>query len=128
MSDTATIYDAKPDTDTIGGRLFRAREATGLTVEDLAWRLGVRTTTISNWERDRSQPSAQRLSMICGILNVSLSWMLHGVGSGPDEHEDEALAESVTVQLERLKLLHQRTGSLIRRIEGDIDRMRSATA
>ncbi len=128
MSDTATIYDAKPDMDTIGGRLFRAREATGLTAEELAWRLGVRVGTISNWERDRSQPSAQRLSMVCGILNASLSWMLHGIGTGPDENAEDTLAESVTVQLERLKLLHQRTGSLINRIEGDIDRIRSATA
>ena len=127
MSDTATIYDTNPDLDTTGGRLFRAREATGLTAEELAWRLGVKLSTISNWERDRSQPSAQRLSMVCGILNVSLSWVLHGVGAGPDEGEDEVLTESVTTQLERLKLLHRRTGTLIQRIEGDLDRLRSAS-
>ena len=128
MSDTATIYDDKPDMDTIGGRLFRARDSAGLTAEELAWRLGVRNSTVSNWERDRSQPSAQRLSMVCGILNVSLSWVLHGVGVGPDEGEDDALTESVTTQLERLKLLHRRTGTLIQRIEGDIDRLRSTSA
>lgn len=127
MSDTATIYDAKPDMDTIGGRLFRARDAAGLTADELAWRLGVKVATVNNWERDRSQPSAQRLSMVCGILNVSLSWILHGIGAGPEEFEDDILAESVTTQLERLKLLHRRTGTLIQRIEGDIDRLRSAS-
>ena len=128
MSDTVTIYDSKPDMDTIGGRLFRGRDASGLTAEELAWRLGVKVATVNNWERDRSQPSAHRLSTLCGILNVSLSWVLHGVGTGPDNQEDEIVAESVSVQLERLKLLHRRTGTLIQRIEGDLDRLRSTTA
>jgi HTH-type transcriptional regulator, cell division transcriptional repressor len=86
MSDTATIYSGSPDLDTMGGRLSRARDALGLSTAQLARRLGVQTATISAWETDRSQPRANRLSMLAGVLNVSPSWLLYGVGTAPGRH------------------------------------------
>lgn len=125
MTDTANIYEGIRDLDTMGGRLSRAREASGMTTKQLAWRLGVRTATIKAWETDRSQPRANRLTMLAGILNVSLSWVLHGIGTGPVEDEPEMI-DGVGAQLERLKSLHAETGHLIRRIQGDLDRLSAA--
>jgi len=70
------------DVATFGDRLAAAREAAGLGQEDLARRLGVRLTTISDWEDDRSDPRANRLAMVAGMLNVSLRWLLTGEGDG----------------------------------------------
>ena len=44
------------DGDTLGGRIWRARDATGLSTKELASKLGVRSDTISSWERDRAEP------------------------------------------------------------------------
>lgn len=126
MPDTMTIYSEIPDMDTLGGRLSRARDASGLSAEQLARRLGVRPSTIQGWESDRSQPRANRLSTLAGMLNVSLSWLLHGVGTGPAGENEAEMAESITLQLERLKRLHHETAEIIIQIERDIGRMAAA--
>ena len=125
MPDTATIYSEIPDNDTMGGRLLRARDIAGLSIQELAARLGVKSATVQAWENDRSQPRANRLQMIAGILNVSLSWLLHGVGTGPSEDDRGRLLESMSLQLERLKRLQHESQRLAARIEQDMRRFAS---
>ena len=126
MPDTATIYSDIPDTDTLGGRLSRARDAVGLSAAQLARRIGVQSSTIQAWESDRSQPRANRLSTLAGVLSVSLSWLLHGVGTGPAWENEAEMAQNITLQLERLKRLHRKTADIIVQIERDIGRMAAA--
>ena len=114
------IYEQTPDMDTMGGRLTRARDATGLTARDLAWRLGVKVATVNAWERDRSQPATHRLNMLSGLLSVSISWLLHGVGTSPVEPMEHVAAGKVADQLEKLTSLHEETGELIGRITEEL--------
>lgn len=123
MPDTANIYDGIQDLDTIGGRLSRAREAAALSVKELAWRLGVKVATINAWECDRSQPGANRMNTLAGLLGVSLSWLLHGIGMAPVEREAEITAEAIAGQLERIVALHSETGQLIDRLQSDLARI-----
>lgn len=125
MPDTTNIYEEQPDLDTIGGRLSRAREASGLSVKELAWRLGVQMATINAWECDRSQPGSHRLTKLSGLLGVSLSWILHGVGLAPTEEMEtpRRTAASLNAQLDRLVLLHAETGQLISRLRDDMGRL-----
>lgn len=67
---------------TFGDRVAAAREGLGMTQEDLAKRLGVKLKTIRNWEDDVAEPRANKLQMMSGILNVSLTWLLSGEGDG----------------------------------------------
>ena len=67
---------------TFGDRLTGAREAAGLTQGELAQRLGVQVKTLRMWENDLNAPRANRLSMMSGILNVSLVWLMTGQGDG----------------------------------------------
>jgi len=131
VSDTTNIFEETPDDDTTGGRLSRAREASGLSVKDLAWRLGVKIATVKAWESDRSQPSSHRLANIAGLLKVSLSWIVHGVGIGPSEDEHPATDglqtnPEIAAQLNRLRLLHVETGLLLERMNGAAARRASA--
>ncbi|WP_435258307.1 helix-turn-helix domain-containing protein [Thioclava sp. FR2] len=82
MADSSDWY--AQDVATFGDRLAAAREAAGLTQEELAKRLGVRLTSIKAWEDDSSEPRANRLQMMAGMLNVSIRWMLTGEGEGLD--------------------------------------------
>jgi transcriptional regulator with XRE-family HTH domain len=106
----------------MGGRLSRARDAIGLSTAQLARRLGVQTGTIQAWESDRSQPRANRLSMLAGVLNVSPSWLLHGVGTAPAEDTRSEMVRSLESQLERLKRLQEETTEIIGQIEVDLQR------
>ena len=58
-------------------------------------------------------------------LSISPCWILHGIGAAPVEAEPEMI-DGVGAQLERLKSLHAETGHLIRRIQGDLDRLSAA--
>lgn len=78
-----------PDMATFGDRVAAAREAAGLTQKDLARRLGVRTATVKAWEQDLSEPRANRLSMMAGLLNVSVMWLINGEGEGMDGPSDD---------------------------------------
>lgn len=73
---------------TFGDRLAAAREGVGLTAGELAKRLGVKTSTVTDWENDLKEPRANRLSMLSGMLGISLSWLLTGKGEGVDAPDD----------------------------------------
>lgn len=115
---------------TFGDRLTAAREAVGLTPEELAQRVGVRGTTIVKWEEDLSEPRANRLQMLAGMLGVSLIWLLTGEGDGPEppQDEDEAVAGNrhevavILAEMRGLRLeilgLAGRLGQLERRLHG----------
>ena len=76
------------DMATFGDRLAAAREHAAMSQSDMAKRLGVKVSTLRKWEQDLSEPRANRLSMMAGLLNVSIMWLLNAEGegiSGPDD-------------------------------------------
>ena len=77
-----------PDTATFGDRLAAARDATNMTQQQLAKRLGIKLVTLKAWEGDLSEPRANRLSMLAGLLNVSITWLINGEGEGVDSPEE----------------------------------------
>ena len=85
------------DTATFGDRLAAAREQSGLNQRQLADRLGVKTATIIAWEDDRKEPRANRLTMLSGILGISLSWLMTGTGEGPDTPDDADNGDRLSV-------------------------------
>jgi len=89
MSDTFETDDWYSDeTATFGDRLAAAREAAGLKQKQLAQKIGVKPSTLRHWEEDLSEPRANRLSMLGGILGVSMGWLLNGEGEGLSAPED----------------------------------------
>ncbi|WP_299207267.1 helix-turn-helix domain-containing protein [uncultured Tateyamaria sp.] len=82
MDDQQDWYSA--EAATFGDRVAGAREQAGMTQKQLAKRLGVRLATLRAWEDDLSEPRANRLSMIAGLLNVSMMWLINGEGEGLD--------------------------------------------
>jgi len=80
MDDTQDWYSA--EASTFGDRVAGAREQAGMTQKQLAKRLGVRVSTLRAWEDDLSEPRANRLSILAGLLNVSMMWLINGEGEG----------------------------------------------
>lgn len=79
-----------PDSATFGDRVAGAREAAGMTQAQLARRLGVKKTTLNGWEQDMSEPRANKLSTMAGLVNVSIMWLLTGEGDGMTGPVDDA--------------------------------------
>jgi HTH-type transcriptional regulator, cell division transcriptional repressor len=82
-----------PDTATFGDRISGAREASGMNQTQLAKSLGVKLATLKGWEQDLSEPRANKLSMLAGLLNVSVMWLLNGEGKGVDDPDSEPKVE-----------------------------------
>jgi transcriptional regulator with XRE-family HTH domain len=73
----------------------------------------VKVKTIRAWENDRSEPRANRLQMLAGILGVSIMWLLNGEGDGlegPETPEDmpddmaEILKDMRSLKVEQAQL------------------------
>lgn len=113
-AETHAWFDA--ETTTLGDRLTGAREAAGLGQPDLAKRLGVKVKTIRAWENDQSEPRANRLGMLAGILGVSMMWLLSGQGEGPEGPDaDDVLDEDIERILMDLRQLRTDQAQLAER-------------
>lgn len=119
-------FDWTEDVSTFGDRLARAREFAGMSQAQLARRLGVKTTTIRNWESDRSEPRANRLQMLAGLVSVSMVWLMSGEGDGGPTMQDQDVGpefaglRDVLDQLRDLRIaqdrLADRTGLIEKRL------------
>ena len=83
-----------PETATFGDRVAAAREMADMTQSELARRLGVKVSTLRSWENDLSEPRANRLSTMAGLLNVSMTWLINGQGDGLEAPKEEAALEA----------------------------------
>lgn len=110
----ATLDDYTDASATFGDRLGLAREAMGLSQSELAERIGVRPVTIRNWESDRSEPRANKLQMLAGLLNAPLVWLMSGQGVAPLRDEWDAQGTSRAAARAWLTELRHLRGEQIR--------------
>lgn len=97
-----------PEAATFGDRVTAARDAAGMTQAQLAKRLGIKTGTLRGWEEDLSEPRANKLSMMSGLLNVSMRWLLTGEGEGMDvPGSDTELAGDLASVLTELRVMRE---------------------
>ena len=117
MPKRSIFYDDNEDT-TLGGRVFQAREAAGLTVSQVINRLGVRKATYLAWEADRSEPRANKLVALAGILNVSPTYLLSGLGRAaaqPLKHQQ--IIDELRIEIEQLELTLKAANKMLSRIK-----------
>ncbi|HEV7306488.1 helix-turn-helix domain-containing protein [Ensifer sp.] len=111
------------DGDTLGGRIWRARDAANLSAKELADQLGVRSETVAAWERDRAEPRTSRLFMLAGVLGVTPAWLIAGLGRAPDEGRNDDAGDGLREQLAVIKRLHEQTGKAIAALEIELNRV-----
>ncbi len=114
-AETADWYSG--DHATFGDRLTAARDAQGLSQAQLARRLGVKLKTVQGWENDSSEPRANKLQMVAGLLNVSIRWLLTGEGDGlPEPASSAELAEGAQELLKDVQQMRTQMTQLATRM------------
>ena len=106
--------------DTLGERIAYARERTGLSTAQLARRLGVKSRTLANWERDETEPRANRLVMLAQLLGVAPAWLFEGQKDyAPDVTSPELahIREQLELAKRTIEHLSQIVGTLETMIE-----------
>ena len=117
--DHSEVFGGQDASDTIGGRIARAREAAGLSVAQAARRLGVKTATWQGWENDRAEPRSNRLLMVAGSFGVSPTWLLSGHGDGPTE----VIEDEVQILRQELRSVAQDVASAQIRLDAVLKRL-----
>ncbi len=119
IADTSNWYSE--DAATFGDRLAGARQVAGLDQAGLARRLGVKLKTLQKWENDLAEPRANRLSMMSGLLNVSLRWLLTGEGDGlsgpPDPEGRSANLPEIMTEIRMIRSEMVRSAERLGRLE-----------
>lgn len=120
---TRKVYPRMTDSsdDTLGGRLSAARDASGLSLADVANRVGVKRDSLLAWEADRAEPRPSNLIDLAGILGVSPMWLMTGVGWGPIQEAGDLPLEALKLDLQRLTEAHLECGRLIEKIARQIE-------
>jgi len=87
------------ENETFGSRLLRRRKELKFSQATLGKLTQVAHVTISQWERDETQPAGKRLFKLSKALQCSPTWLLFG-------DEDKVPSEPVQVQ-EELSPVHK---------------------
>ena len=64
---------------TIRDRIFDKLAEMNMTQKEFAKRTGIPETTVSDWKKKKTNPTAEKILIICKILNVTPEWLLSGV-------------------------------------------------
>ncbi|WP_340162312.1 helix-turn-helix transcriptional regulator [uncultured Hoeflea sp.] len=114
---TETYDETYDDGDTLGGRITRARDLAGLTLEEAASRIGVTDETLSEWESDRSEPRANKIMTLAGVLGVSPAWLISGAGDAPQSPGISLAVDEMTGEINRLRELAMQITTCIETLE-----------
>lgn len=72
MIRTLTATSSKmPYMETIGQKIKNLRKALNLTQKEVANRLGIKPSSVTQWERDTTEPSGKNLIGLAGLLKTS---------------------------------------------------------
>ena len=64
---------------TISERIFEKIESLGMTQREFAARTGIKPSTISEWKKNKTNPSSEKIMPICEALDVTPDWLLSGI-------------------------------------------------
>ncbi|MEM9732509.1 MAG: helix-turn-helix domain-containing protein [Pseudomonadota bacterium] len=121
-----SIIEQRGDGDTLGGRILRARQAAGLDRAELVRHLAVRKSTVQAWESDSREPRSSHMNMMAGVLGVTPTWLLQGIGSSPRGEVEADELRVLKAQLSDLEDLAANIQSSIAQIRTSMDHLLSA--
>ncbi len=64
---------------TVRDRIFDKLDELGMTQKEFSEKTGIPQTTVSDWRKKRTNPMAEKIMVICKVLNVTPEWLLTGV-------------------------------------------------
>ena len=64
---------------TISNRIFERLKQLSITQKEFAEKAGIQQSAISEWKKNGTNPSSDKILAICKALDVSPEWLLSGV-------------------------------------------------
>ncbi len=102
----------------ISERIYKYIAERGLSQIEFSKRTGISQSTISDWRRKGTNPSSDKIMIICDVLEVSPLELLTGVdGSSPD-NVDFVVLNKKSGEYQMLETYRQLDGDSRKRLEG----------
>ena len=102
-------------------RIREARKKKGITQKQLAEIVGVRNSSVCNWEKGLNRPDPDTIELICGALDVTPAYIL-----GMDETDTDILTETVKRLLRYYRMLDDAGKELLVEVaEHEVQRVRT---
>ncbi|MCR5701131.1 MAG: helix-turn-helix domain-containing protein [Lachnospiraceae bacterium] len=75
---------------TIRDKIFDKLAELNMTQKEFSKRTGIPETTVSDWKKKKTNPTSEKIMIICKVLDVTPEWLLsgvelHGTRSNPAE-------------------------------------------
>jgi len=64
---------------TVSDRVFQLIEEKKMTQKEFSELTGIPQSTVSDWRKKRTNPTADKIMVICKVLDVSPEWLLSGI-------------------------------------------------
>lgn len=63
----------------IRDRIFNKLDEMNMTQKEFSEKTGIPQSTISDWRKKRTNPTAEKILIICNVLKVTPEWLLSGI-------------------------------------------------
>ena len=94
----------KRENMTISDRIFERLQQLSISQKEFAGKAGIQQSTISEWKKNKTNPSSDKILAICKALDVTPEWLLSGVDPAASRGKNQ---DYYTVDI------HSETGRLI---------------
>ncbi|MBE5871085.1 MAG: helix-turn-helix transcriptional regulator [Lachnospiraceae bacterium] len=64
---------------TISDRIFEKLRQVNMTQKEFSEQTGISQSTISEWKSKRTNPTSEKIMLICKVLDVTPEWLLSGI-------------------------------------------------
>ena len=89
---------------TISDRIFERLQQLSISQKEFARKAGIQQSTSSEWKKNKTNPSSDKILAICKALDVTPEWLLSGVDPAASRGKNQ---DYYTVDI------HSETGRLI---------------
>lgn len=72
-------YQQESEEMYIRDRIFHKLEELNMTQKEFSEKTGIPQSTISDWRKKRTNPTAEKIMIICKVLDVTPQWLLSGI-------------------------------------------------
>lgn len=75
---------------TISERIFERLKQLSMTQREFAEMAGIQQSTISEWKKNKTNPSSDKILAICKALDVTPEWLLSGIDPAASRGKNQA--------------------------------------
>ncbi len=100
---------------TISERIFERLAQLSMTQKEFSEKTGIQPSTISEWKKNKTNPSSEKIMPICEALGVTPAWLLSGIDpAGSREDSRSYYTVKKDTEMGRLIAYYNRLDPMLR--------------